>query len=358
MKRATKKVVSLFTTLALFLSLFGGYGAVYAADVFSVDTLIEAEDTTLGAGALVTEDETASGGKYITSSGDRVDDPASVKNPDVVFTVNIPSDGTYAVYAKVIIIDGGRDSYHFKWDGEDWETVHPGEKGTDYVWLKLSEKALTAGDHMFYWTHRESLAIYDAFFVTADVFKLPAISGGPTSSSEPGSSVDSGEYNQFATEGGSVMFEAEEASLNEDLVGVVESESASGGKGVRMNKDDRNLPAVDAEAGIGFEIAADKTGTYNVWVRQSCMTDGNDSCFMSVNGAEYKDTGIQSGSADENDFKWQKLGTMSLNEGETGSIRIIPRETGAIMDRFIITTNASYMPSGMGGDAGRKQGPR
>ena len=58
MKRATKKVVSLFATLALLLSLFNGYGAVYAADVFSVDTLIEAEDTTLGTGALETEDET------------------------------------------------------------------------------------------------------------------------------------------------------------------------------------------------------------------------------------------------------------------------------------------------------------
>ena len=362
MMRTARKAVSLFTTLALLLSVFGGYSAVYAADAFSVDTLIEAEDTSLGAGALVTEDETASGGKYITSEGERVDDPAAVKNPDVVFTVDIPADGTYAVYAKVIIADGGRDSYHFKWDGDAWETVHPGEKGTDYVWLKLSEKQLTAGEHMFYWTHRETLAIYDAFFVTADSSKLPAISGGasePSASGKPSSSSKpsdlSGKYNQFKAENGSVIFEAEDASINDALVGVVESESASGGKGVRMNKDDRNNPATDANAGLGFEIVADKTGSYGVWVRQSCMTDGNDSCWMSVNGAEYKDTGIQSGSKDENDFKWQKIGTMSLSEGESGVIRIIPRETGAIMDRFLITTNASYIPSGMGelpGEAG------
>ncbi len=71
------------------------------------------------------------------------------------------------------------------------------------------------------------------------------------------------------------------------------------------------------------------------------MTDGNDSCWMSINGADYKDQGLQSGSKDENDFKWQKLGAISLSAGETGSIRIIPRETGAIMDRFF--SNIKYV---------------
>ena len=355
MKRAVVgKVISLVTTLALVLSMFSGYSMVYAAGAFSVDTLIEAEDTTLGKGAEVVKDKNASGGKQITSSGERVDDPSTVKNPDVVFSVKIPADGKYAVYAKVIILDGGRDSYHFKWDGDEWETVHPGEKGPNYVWLKLAEKDLKAGEHMFYWTHRETLALYDAFFVTTDASKLPSISGGastPSSSPNPSTSTPStsGEkYKQFKAEGGSVLFEAEDASINKDLVGVVEAKSASGEKGVRMNKDDRNIPAKDAKAGIGFEIVADKSGNYNVWVRQSCMTDGNDSCWMSINGADYKDQGLQSGSKDENDFKWQKLGAISLSAGETGSIRIIPRETGAIMDRFLVTSNMSYSPTGMG----------
>ncbi len=120
---------------------------------------------------------------------------------------------------------------------------------------------------MFYWTHRETLALYDAFFVTTDASKLPSISGGastPSSSPNPSTSTPStsGEkYKQFKAEGGSVLFEAEDASINKDLVGVVEAKSASGEKGVRMNKDDRNIPAKDAKAGIDLRLLLTRAAT-------------------------------------------------------------------------------------------------
>lgn len=351
MKRRLGKAVSLFVTLSFLLSMFSGIPVVNAATVFSTDTLIEAEDTTLGKGAIKADDKGATG-KAITSDGDRVDDPAAVKNPDIVFSFKVPAEGTYGVYAKVKILDGGRDSYHFKFDGDDWETVHPGEKGENYVWLKLAEKNLTAGDHMFYWTHREVKAFYDSFFVTTDASKLPAIDGGsttPGASSTPDTpSTGTEQLKQFKLEGGSVLFEAEEATTKKELVSIVDAPSASGKKAVLMNKDDRNAPAKTAEAGLGFELVTDKKGSYAVWARMVVKTDGNDSCWLSANGGDYKDTWLPSGSKDDNDYQWSKITSITLEANTPGSVRIIPRETGAMIDRFVITNNTAYIPTGMG----------
>lgn len=66
MKRAVVgKVISLVTTLALVLSMFSGYSMVYAAGAFSVDTLIEAEDTTLGKARKLLRTKTRAAGSRL-----------------------------------------------------------------------------------------------------------------------------------------------------------------------------------------------------------------------------------------------------------------------------------------------------
>lgn len=152
----------------------------------------------------------------------------------------------------------------------------------------------------------------------------------------------------FKTENGSVLIEAEDTTLDSALVATVKSSEASGKQGVRMNVDDRETPAADTPGGIGFEFAADTAGTYIIWARYSCINGGNDSCWRSVSDGEYEQWFLQDGSVDENDFKWSKITSVDLDKGGKASMRIIPRETGAIIDRFLITTSSFYSPNGLG----------
>ncbi len=359
MKKKWYKVISLVLTVAFMTSIFAVIPTANAATtVFDVDKVIECEDTVLGKGAEDTKDKEASGGKYITTAGAREDDPAAVSNPDMVVQFKVPTDGKYAVYAKLIILNGGNDSYHFKFDGGAWETKHPGER-VSWVWYKLAESDLKAGEHMFYWNHRETGAKYDCFFITADASKIPTdlapLDGGATGSAPAASSapaatpVPSTDYKleQVKIEGGSVIIEAEDYVVGK-TVAETNADGAVGKKAVRMNVDDRVAPAAGTEPGIGFELMADKSDSYVVWARIACVGGGQDSCWTSVNGVAYKDTALGGMSKDAEDYYWQNIGSVTLSANTPGSFGIIPRETGALMDRFIITSNKTYFPSGEG----------
>lgn len=374
MTKTNFKFVSLIVTFAFLLSTMGSLFPVYAATVFNVDTLIEAEKTTLGSSVEVTRDKNASGKKYISCTGD-MKDPSKIEKADVTFDFNVPADGTYAVYAKVIITDGGKDSFYFKFNKNDWKDVHPGEKGEDYVWIKLGEDILKAGKNTFSWNHREQLAIYDAFFVTADESKLPKLSGGGKATPKPTSDAtskpsatkepDTGDQKleQFKTTDGGVMFEAEKATVNKKLVEVVNSSSASGKKAVKMAVDDRETPAEFAHAGLGFEIVADKAGQYNVWVRVIVPGGGSDSYWLSKGGAVYAYTDLTADATTVENYTWQKVAMIALTKDQAYSIRMIPRETGALMDKFMVTNNTTFVPEGKGtlpkpGDVSRTEMPK
>lgn len=365
MRKKWHKVITLMLTVAFMTSIFATFPVTSSAakKVFDVDTVIECEDVILGKGAETTKDKSASGGKYITSSGARVDDPATVSNPDMVVQVKIPADGTYSVYAKVIIPSGGNDSYFFKWDGDNWTDKHPNERKT-WVWLNLSTQALTAGEHMFYWNHREAGAQYDCFFITTAESKLPtdlapldsgttagstAATPAPTAAATatPAVSTSNSVSKLVKLDGGSAIIEAEDYVVG-DTVTTVKVSTATGKKAVQMVTDNRIAPTGDATPGIGFKFVPDKSGSYYVWARVVCTDGGKDSCWVSTNGGDYIYGGFPMDSKDEEDFVWTKLTTVKGVKDTEASFGLLPRETGALVDRFVITNNNSYMPKGEG----------
>lgn len=192
--RKGKKLVSMLLTAAMLVTMLSGISITAFAAAFNVDTLVECEKGTLANDIKKVKDKAASGGYYIVADqGGRLDDPASLSKPDVKWEFEIPSDGSYTVFIRAYIPgvggDSGSDSFHFKWDDEAWQTIHPGGL-EEYHWVEVATQSLKAGNHTFSWTHREIGAQLDALFVTADKSKLPStIPGVSTSTPRPTASA-------------------------------------------------------------------------------------------------------------------------------------------------------------------------
>ncbi len=347
-----KKIISMCLCIAMLVSCFSGMMIASAAsDVFEVDTIIECEDGKLKKEIEDEKEKSASGGKYVYMPGSiRVDTP-DLKKPDISWSINIPEDGAYTVYLKSYIADGGKDSYHIWWDdGTDLKTNHPGES-TDWKWIEGCSAVLTAGVHKLNLTSREPGSWWDAVFVTTDASKLPKIekylNGDP---SETVSSGDGklGEIKTIKAVDGSAMIEAEDVVVDSSNCSVFEDKAAVGKKAVKLTYDDRNAPANNVAGGMQFDFEADDKGNYNLWARMVVLSGGMDSGWV-FTGKGYSQAILDAGAKDETDYKWIKLGVIaSTGAGSKVSVRYRGREIGAKIDRFMITNNVTFAPTGEG----------
>ncbi len=188
-----KKLITLSCALALITSILPMQLLnVSAAAEFRTETIIECEQTVSGTNATVSNDQSASGGKYVIASGAKITDYTTITTSDMEFSVIIPEDGNYNVFARVIVKDDGCDSFFYKWGNNPWKDVHLGTLGEQYTWVKLASSFLSKGVSNFSWNHREPSAIYDCFYVTQDAYVSDSIislsgvsSGTPEALSQP-----------------------------------------------------------------------------------------------------------------------------------------------------------------------------
>lgn len=352
-----KKTISIIICMAMLTGCLSGLiFTAGAATAFNVNTLIECEAGKLNKDSVSTQkDKTASGSKYIIAEGaERIDEP-NMKKPDASWNIKIPAEGSYTVYLKAYIPSGSNDSLHFWWDnGAAYTTVHPGEN-TDWKWIELGETQLKAGDMTFAITHREPGAYWDAIFVSDGSAQPPAITtsiGGGSSAAATATASGTGKLNPvktIETKDGSVMFEAEDIVVDTGDVTIEKESGASGKSTVVLSLDDRNAPAATTPGGLEANIKADIKGTYNIWIKYVSTDGGTDSSWGSVGGASYKDTPLPPESSDAKDYHWLKYGTVTgIAEGAAFNFKIRARETGAKIDKFIITNNTSFTPDGEG----------
>lgn len=178
-----KRIIGVLVTIAMMVTCMSGLSIPAFAASFAVDQIVECERGTLSSDVKKEADKKASGGKYIVVGGsERINDPAAEKGAFAKWSFDIPSDGNYLVFARVLLPTGNNDSFHYRWDSESWQTVHPGAK-TDWTWIQVGKgTALKAGSHTFEWIPREKEGMIDALFVTTDAAKVPANPGGATAS--------------------------------------------------------------------------------------------------------------------------------------------------------------------------------
>lgn len=148
----------------------------------------------------------------------------------------------------------------------------------------------------------------------------------------------------ISTEDGFLDVEVEDMPYNEEYFKIREHDMYSGGKALSPTIEDKNVPPASAEVQLDLSFTADKGGTYNVWVRHTgnVSSQRGQSVFVSFGGAPYSNFRL---TAEDYDPVWVKLGSLSVKEGNVGSVRLIGRQTASIgFDRCIITKDGSYVP--------------
>ena len=356
MKRG-RKLVSIAVMAAMLATMLSGLSLTAFAETFSVDTLVECEKGTLANDIKKEKDKAASGGVYIIAdAGERIDDAAALSKPDAKWEFNIPADGVYTLFMRAYIPgvggDSGSDSFHFKWDNDAWQTIHPGGL-EEYHWIEVVSQELKAGKHTFSWTHREILGQFDALFLTTDKSKVPQTVPGaststprPTASAQPTASAKptsgtkpSGKV--FEVVGNGIGIEAEAGVLGEKY-SVAEAKDASGGKYiVGAGEKPASDPAKGSNADATYTIKVNTAAMYTVWARLKSIDEGRDSVFAGLdrNYAYFQP-------AVSPDWQWVQLTSGQLSAGEH-TIDLILREAGMEIDKFIVT-DKMFNPTGMG----------
>lgn len=352
--RTIRQSLCIMMSICMIITTFATFGFVAnAADGFAVDVLVEAEAGVLKKPMESYSDNDASGKKYIAvTDGDRMDEPDKQPSADAAYVFNITKEDNYILWVRTKMVSTGSDSYYLKWD-KDTYLQTGGNVSDKFEWKAQKPIKLTAGSHTLSIVRRESKTQIDALFLTADANKMPPLytssTTAPTASAAPStSSKPAGALKSFIIpEEGSVFVEAENTTISADLASVTDSSSASGKKGVVLNVSAKDLTAADLVGAISFEVSAKKTGVYLVWARYAATSDSNDSSYRSFNNEVYSQLTLPAtGSADS--FSWVSVGTINMNADVPATIRIRPRESGAVLDRFLITNIRAYTPAGVG----------
>lgn len=164
------------TLIAIFALLF--VGANLSPRTRGSEIAFEAEDViNIQPPMVIKEDKEASGGKYIVS-------PSEGVNGFVDYTIEIPEEGDWIVWGRVIAPDGDRDSFLIV--GFDDTTTKPAygddqfrwtvRNTASWAWDQVNAVAgadprvfrLTKGNHTLRIWNRENSTQLDVIFMTTD----------------------------------------------------------------------------------------------------------------------------------------------------------------------------------------------
>ncbi len=356
MKRKTMQAITLILTLAMTLSLFTGVptmgeetdGTITFTDVLTRKTLfdgsaaIEAEDIIVNPNMFGSvEIESASGGKRAIVKASNLTQPADGTSAGLGFEVVADAAASYSVWMRHVNLNGGTDSVWVSLNDSkySYKTINAGYSAdtNDYKWMNIGTLTAEAvGDVLKFRIISRETCIYDKFIITRHQTYVPTGMGDFP-------------VQQFAAVQGSVILEAEDVIVDTNMIGTAEVASASGGKRAIVKACYSTTPEIARMPGLGFEVLTEQPGTYSVWMRHINTDGGTDSMWLSVNGSAYSYKGIDAGdSVDTHDYKWMNIASVTVaNAGEKVAIRIVSRER-CIFDKFIITRNETYVPTGMG----------
>jgi hypothetical protein len=311
---------------------------------------LEAEQFTLTAPMITGNDGAASNSQYIWASGAAsAECTAAVTGGWASTTFNVAQAGTHKLWGRTLATDTGRDSMCFQIDNEPivrWTTsVDPAWK-----WNVISDTtfALSAGQHTLKFRYREVNTQLDRVIITSDLNLVPTGLGGGASSPTPTPGPTSTPIPAAtATPGGTpgnYWFEAEAGAPTSPLVAAADA-AASNGQFIWVPSGaavDCTTTTTGGWATYTVNVAT--AGTYKIWGRSIAPSTSKDSFCLQV------DTGAVTNFTLNVSPTWvwslaqtPTSSTYTLSAG-THTIKVRYRETGAKLDRLLLTNNLSYTP--------------
>ena len=143
---------------------------------------------------------------------------------------------------------------------------------------------------------------------------------------------------------GYFVAECEDATFKRQTGTVLNNKDASGNMAYMNTSSSDNKDSETGETELRFKFYVSKSANYRVWLRYFTPDSNHKDAWISFDGIEWKECGNGSKSTA---FKWQNFFNVNLREG-WHTLEVKHRTTGWIMDKFIVTSDKSFSPKGLG----------
>ena len=146
-------------------------------------------------------------------------------------------------------------------------------------------------------------------------------------------------------------------TLNQPVITVNADTKASGGKvanlawGGRLSagSDNSTIPYEKKPAHLSFNVLAEETATYYIWVRFYGGTTSSKTIYTHFDGKdttwkyELMDNDGNAGKA-TGDYSWHRFPIVNWTAGKTYTVRLRTRDGLMSFDKFVVTTDVSFAP--------------
>lgn len=143
---------------------------------------------------------------------------------------------------------------------------------------------------------------------------------------------------------GSFMAECEDGTFDKQNGAVISKDGASGGKAYINISDADNRVSSSGETELRFKFYVSQNGNYRCWLRYFTPDPNQKDAWISFDGIGWNE--CLDGTI-STDFKWKNFFNVDLAVG-WHTLEVKHRTTGWIMDKFVITSDSTYSPSGVG----------
>lgn len=218
--------------------------------------------------------------------------------------------------------------------------------------VTVSVTCATSGAEIYYTTDGstpdETDSLYSSPIVSASSFTVKAIG---IKSGMNDSAVASASYTVTPIGGSQdgVWLEAEDGVIVSPFVIFTgEVDTANGRYVSTVNNTGANLAAGDASAGkvtVSFDMSVE--APVYIWGRVIGAGNTDDSFHLRLNDGGYLTWDI----VETTTWQWEKIYDGTTLAVGSHSLEVSQREDGAKVDKFLVTTNASYTPEGQGGSS-------
>lgn len=302
----------------------------------------------------VVKDKTASGKKYImsTATGAKLADPDSM-DPEVTFSFDVKEDGQYYVWMRYWCENSGSDNFFIGFNDQNINSQYGSGveiSGEAWNWNKVWNGELKAGKNKIKLYRREWGMKIDCFYVTNDPDFVPA-EYIPLKEAKEAAEKAFLESRVVEPIGKVHTFDGKYCEIEAEVsaskgVNVIDDKEASGNKAVKMPNPsgyDRDKPEYCNPPHVTLSFEAPSNGRYAVWLRIYAPDGGSDTMWACFDNGTY----AKVEAAKKGEYIWQKVVSQELEAG-VHTLNFVGREPNMVVDKAIITTNISYVPSGLG----------
>ena len=256
------------------------------------------------------------------------------------FSFEIPSNGEYSIWARVIGEEGDANSFfvsidggqEYRWDIEDAD----GDDVEHWTWLPVAGEhgvRFERGTREVTFRQRESGSKLDAIFVTDDPRLVPRGRSPLPPAADP-----------FT-----VAFEAEHPVRFSAPLEIRTDDEASGRLYIGGADGAKSTDQAPENGRALYPFNVPQAGAYTVWARVIADDDDEDSFWVRMNGGAWM---RWNGIAEDDDWRWR-----IVHQGDEGgdvmhfrlragrnALEIAYREDGARLDRILVTNDPRVSP--------------